>query len=88
MAVKTTSSPADRACAAAPEPRPPHPTRPIRILSEPAAYIRFVPTARLAAPNAAEVLIKSLRDSAELSFFASLFISYPFNYRYLPNVIK
>jgi hypothetical protein len=60
----------------------------MRTLSEPAAKIRLVPTAKLTAPNAAEVLIKSLRDIFDFTFIALAFISYPFNKLYQPKLVK
>jgi hypothetical protein len=58
----------------------------MRILSEPAANIRFVPEAKVAAPNAAEVLMKSLRDKSGVVCIALSFIAYPFNKRLSTDV--
>ncbi len=70
-------------------PRPPHPIRPMRTLSEPAANILFVPTAKLAAPSAAEVLIKSLRDKSDFPCVIILvFISYPFKQTIISRKFK
>jgi hypothetical protein len=53
----------------------------MRTLSEPAANILPVPEAKVAAPNAAEVLMKSLRDKFGVVCIALFFIAYPFNKR-------
>jgi len=50
-------------------------------LSEPAANILPVPEAKVTAPNAAEVLMKSLRDKPGIVCIALFFIAYPFNNR-------
>jgi hypothetical protein len=60
-------------------PCPPQPIKPIRNLSEPAAKIRLVTGVKAAAPTAADVLIKSLRDNPDFFCITLLFINYPFN---------
>jgi hypothetical protein len=56
-------------------PRPPQPITAIRILSEPAANIRLAGEAKVTAPNAADVLIKFLRDNLCVTCFVLLFMS-------------
>src|SRR3954470_20080990 len=67
MAVSATFLSADRACAAAPEPRPPQPIRPMRSVSPGESWPRaeLVRTKGAASAAAAEVLMNSRRVSWE-----------------------